>query len=155
MDQEAKSGTGEWFWFGVFQRATVKVPGQGCSHGTWSGLQLSQGTTGGGSASKLIQKAVGRPQKIHFQGHSHRPHHRNSLQHGSQLLPEEARKEKVREHTLYGSYSLFYNLVWGVASYHSMLYSILLMQRFSYLAPLIFGAGQFFAGEGVLCFIGF
>lgn len=62
-------------------------------------------------------------------------------------------QERVRENTQHGSHSPFHNLILEMTSYHSLLYSICLMQRFSALTPLTFWVGLFLAMRAVLCII--
>lgn len=62
-------------------------------------------------------------------------------------------QERVREITQHGSHSPFHNLILEMTSYHSLLYSIHLMQRFSALTPLTFWVGLFLAVRAVLCII--
>lgn len=66
-----------------------------------------------------------------LRGPSHRPPQRAASQHNGGLLPRQAIQERPKESTQHRSHSLFYNLILEVTPYYLLLYSTLLMQKFS------------------------
>lgn len=143
MDQESENGVGELCTWGLPEYYSLGT-GQDCSHLMAQPMKdllpkslLGQLASIRRSTSKLTHMTI-------------LPSCLTTWQLASSRISAQAR---VRENTQHGSHNPFHNLILEMTSYHSLLYSICLMQRFSALTPLTFWVGLFLAVRAVLCII--
>lgn len=83
--QESRSSLAGWLWLKVTLKLSIQLSARAVV------------SSEGAFTSKLIHAALGKPQKIHFQSHSHVPFHRTASHYGSWLPQGDAKENKIQE----------------------------------------------------------